>query len=415
MFEDWKQARNERFKSDPVPENLLLSEDPAVLNTHLSRFAVEARKVNGEHYPRSTIYQLMSGLLRYMREANPNCPNFLNKQDTRFQSLQHTLDAHFHKLHSEGIGIQVKHTEIITKEDETKLWTSGTMGVDTPKSLQNAAFYVVGKMFSLRGGVEHRSLKLSQVTRMSNPDQYVYHENVSKNHNGSFKKIHIKKKVVPIYACPEVGERCPVNILDKYISKLPPYAFEHDTFYLRPLQAVPVDPNAPWYASVPVGRDTSQKKFHLMCEQAGIKGNKTNHSLRATGATELYESGVPEKLIQERTGHRSLEALRVYERTNVQQHKAVSSILSAPVQSSYSQQMHTADGNAASSIQRCQSSDTSAPHLAPGLTLQNLYGCTININNNCNQILNPASQSSLTEVDLEIDKLLEAIVEPNYP
>ena len=94
---------------------------------------------------------------------------------------------------------------------------------------------------------------------------------------------------------------------------------------------MPVDPNAPWYASVPVGRDTLQKNFHLMCEQAGIKGNKTNHSLRATGATELYESGVPEKLIQERTGHRSLEALRVYERTNVQQHKAVSSTLSAPV------------------------------------------------------------------------------------
>ena len=179
-----------------------------------------------------------------MREANPNCPNFLNKQDTRFQSLQHTLDAHFHKLHSEGIGIQVKHTEIITKEDEPKLWTSGTMGVGTPKSLQNAAFYVVGKMFSLRGGVEHRSLKLSQVKRMSNSDQYVYHENVSKNHNGSFKKIHVKKKAVPIHACPEVGERCPVNILDKYISKLPPYAFEHDTFYLRPLQAVPADPNA---------------------------------------------------------------------------------------------------------------------------------------------------------------------------
>ena len=234
----------------------------------------------------------------------------------------------------------------------------------------HAAFYIFGKMFSLCEGVEHRSLKLSQVTRMSNPDQYVYHENVSKNHNGSFKKIHVKKKVVPIYACPEVGERCPVNILDKYISKLPPYAFENDTFYLRPLQAVPVDPNAPWYASVPVGRDTLQKIFHLMCKQAGIKGNKLNHSLRATGATQLYESVVPKKLIQERTGHCSLEALRVYERMNVQ-HKAVSSILlSAPVQASYSQQMHTTDGNTASSIQRCQSSDTSAPHLAPRLTLQ---------------------------------------------
>jgi hypothetical protein len=150
--QDWKQVRNERFKSDPVPENLILSEDPALLNTHLSRFAVEARKVNGEHYP-PTIYQLMSGLLRYMREVNPNCPNFLNKQDTCLQSLQHTLDAHFHKLHSDGIGVQVKHTDIVTKEDETKLWTNGVMGVDTPKSLQNAAFYVVFIMWGSRAQI----------------------------------------------------------------------------------------------------------------------------------------------------------------------------------------------------------------------------------------------------------------------
>ena len=80
-----------------------------------------------------------------------------------------------------------------------------------------------------------------------------------------------------------------MNILDKYISKLPPYAFEHDTFYLRPLQVVPANLNAPWYAFVPVGRDTLQKKFHLMCERAGIKGSKTNHSLRTTGVTTIRE------------------------------------------------------------------------------------------------------------------------------
>ena len=75
----------------------------------------------------------------------------------------------------------MKHTEIVTKEAELKLWTSGVMGVDTPRSLQNAAFYIVGKMFSLRGGVEHRLLKLSQISRVSNPDQYVYHETYLKS------------------------------------------------------------------------------------------------------------------------------------------------------------------------------------------------------------------------------------------
>ena len=65
-----------------------------------------------------------------------------------------------------------------------------------------------------------------------------------------------------------------------------------------------------------------------MCTLAGIKGHKTNHSLTATAATEMFRRGAPEKLIQERTGHCSLEALRSYERLDEVQHKAASSILS---------------------------------------------------------------------------------------
>ena len=67
----------------------------------------------------------------------------------------------------------------LTKEDERKLWDSGLMSQTTPRSLQNAASFTVGKMFCLRGA-EHRSLKLSRLKRMKNPDRYVYYENVSK-------------------------------------------------------------------------------------------------------------------------------------------------------------------------------------------------------------------------------------------
>ena len=66
----------------------------------------------------------------------------------------------------------------------------------------------------------------------------------------------------------------------------------------------------------------------------------TNHSLRATSATHMYRSGVPEKVIQERTGHRSLEALRIYERSDSQQHQAVSNILSSS-SDNYTDQRHS--------------------------------------------------------------------------
>ena len=52
------------------------------------------------------------------------------------------------------------------------------------------------------------------------------------------------------------------------------------------------------------------------CSQAGLSTEFTNHSLRAYGATSLFQAKVPEKLIQQCTGHKSLKALRQYERTS---------------------------------------------------------------------------------------------------
>ena len=76
-----------------------------------------------------------------------------------------------------------------------------------------------------------------------------------------------------------------------------------------------------------------------MCRNAGIVGHKTNQSLRATGATEMYHGNVPEKLIQERTGHRSLKALRVHERSTDEQHKAVSTLLSSAQETTFQENL----------------------------------------------------------------------------
>ena len=66
------------------------------------------------------------------------------------------------------------------------------------------------------------------------------------------------------------------------------------------------------YSTVLSSMDTFFEAY-CICARAGVEGHKTNHSLRATGTTAMYEAQVhvPEKLIQERTGHRSLKALRV--------------------------------------------------------------------------------------------------------
>lgn len=69
-----------------------------------------------------------------------------------------------------------------------------------------------------------------------------------------------------------------------------------------------------------------------MCSEAAILG-KTNHSLRATGATILFQNNVPENVIQKLTGHRSLEALRSYEQISSDQHMEVSKIMLSNIKS----------------------------------------------------------------------------------
>ncbi len=74
---------------------------------------------------------------------------------------------------------------------------------------------------------------------------------MSKNRNGSFRKLHLSAKVVPVFASVEAGERCPVLILDRYIRRLPQEARDKDLFYVRPLErALPGD-DTPWYSAVP--------------------------------------------------------------------------------------------------------------------------------------------------------------------
>ena len=99
-----------------------------------------------------------------------------------------------------------------------------------------------------------------------------------------------------------------------------------------------------------------QKMVRGMCSDGGVAGRKTNHSLRATAAMQMYEAGVPEKMIQERTGHRSVTALREYQRTLMTQTMAVAKVLSASEKHSYSTTLgHNYDASA-----KCSTSTTTA-------------------------------------------------------
>ena len=87
-------------------------------------------------------------------------------------------------------------------------------------------------------------------------------------------------------------------MLDIYFSKLSLEAFKkEDNFYLQALS--PSNPVKPWFSCTPIGRNTLGKIVQNVCLEGNIPGRKTNHSLCATGASTMFESGVPEKIIQQ--------------------------------------------------------------------------------------------------------------------
>ena len=293
-------------------------------------FVTETRTLNGENYPPRTLYSLLTGVLRHMRAQNPSYPNFLDRRNPAFSALTTVLDNLFKTLHCSGVGAKATHTEGITSDEEDKLWETNVLNIDTPLGLLWCVFFYNGKCFCLRGGQEHRELKLSQLQRCRGPDKYLYSENSSKNRKGGLSEIRLEHKTVSTFANPEAGNRCHVFLLDLYLSKLPQEAFKKDIFYCRPNQSKPTDSTSPWFCAVPIGRNQLSKMVQTMCEEAGVLGHKTNHSLRViiSGASILFDAGVPVRIIQARTGHRSLDALRLYERITDKQNFQVSKTLS---------------------------------------------------------------------------------------
>ena len=148
-----------------------------------------------------------------------------------------------------------------------------------------------------------------------------------------------------------------INIFKNYRSS---YAFEKDVFIF--------DLSSEGWVSLgdclPVEKNKLSSMVKDICNDAQVS-KKTNHSLRATGATSLFKANVPEKIIQTTTGHRSIDSLRSYERVSDDQQKIASRILTA----------HDPNVDFNAELSRVQLQETSSK-VDSSLSCQ-LHGCTI--------------------------------------
>ena len=227
----------------------------------------------------------------------------------------------------QGIGEDVNQANLITQEQENYLWEHGFPGSENAELLRDTLVWVLGVNFALRAGQEHRNLRLRNSQLSLQCDEFgreflQYTEDISKKNNGGLSHLRIKRKVVRAYTNLTNVERCPVELYKKYLSHVPNKVSDN-AFYLR---ALPKPNGKIWYYKKAAGRETLGNVVKKIMKKAQFDGHYTNHSLRRSCATRLYDSGVPE-LIQETTGHRSSDGVRAYKRTSSALKREASKIL----------------------------------------------------------------------------------------
>ena len=312
-FTSWALNRSTVLPGELVPAELLQSHDGELVCKWLCRFILETKKTDGSSYPPATIRSLVSGLNRVL-QGNKAPFSVLDKSDPRFRDLIKTLDSLSSSLHRH-IGATRNSAKIITTEHEDTFWQKSLLGVSTPKVLQRTVFFYVGLNFVLRGVQEQHDLVPTQFIRVPE-DQTVYNKSVyyqyielvSKNNQHRFKDINMTNKTTRAYALPG-NERCIVKLLDTYLSLLPPNS---PFFYMRALEAFAEDPTKSCITKQRVGVNLLKNVLPELSDKCGIGVRYTNHSLRATAITRMFNSGIAEKVIADTSGHRSMKALRCY-------------------------------------------------------------------------------------------------------
>jgi N-formylglutamate amidohydrolase len=84
-----------------------------------------------------------------------------------------------------------------------------------------------------------------------------------------------------------------------YPSHLPK---NHVAFHLQLLDKIDTTTKSVWCRYQKVGINSLKTFIPKLCDEAGIDVLYTNHSLRATSVSRMFQGGVPEKVVIDKSG-----------------------------------------------------------------------------------------------------------------
>ena len=191
------------------------------LNRSLPLFVCEVRKANGSKYPPNTLHGMVASIQHYLK-GKKRIVRLFNDDKSSF--LIDALDAMMKESASDGLGLTKKQGEIITLDEEEQLWSKGVLGDSSPQQLLDTLIYMFGIHFALRGGSEHRRLRLGNSKIVKGKDkrtglEYLeYREDISTTNAGGLKDRKIRGKITRAYENRADKKRCIFRLYDKYIN-----------------------------------------------------------------------------------------------------------------------------------------------------------------------------------------------------
>ena len=194
----------------------------------MCKLLAEVRKVNGDEYPGKTLYHIVVSIQKHLVRGGKKWKLI---ESGNFENLCNVLDNLMKEHALNNIGTTTKKAGVINSEIENKLWEEGVLGEESPDQLHSTLLFLLSMNLGLRADDKHHALRRDTPTK---PSQLSFKHNdkgvrcvvyiedsVTKTNDGGLKHMRKDKKVVWVYPSENII-RCPVRIVDKYISLLPP-------------------------------------------------------------------------------------------------------------------------------------------------------------------------------------------------
>ena len=153
----------------------------------------------------------------------------------------------------------------------------------------NVALRAVDEHYYLRRDLPEKQSQIRFEKNSKGQECVVYREDsCTKTFDGGIGQMRKERKVVWIFPSKNIVH-CPVRLIKKYISLCPANYVKKPNFYLQNLK---MPHPKQWYCREVVGQNRIKEVVKNLLSSANIDGYFTNHSLRRTGGSRLFQAGI---------------------------------------------------------------------------------------------------------------------------